>query len=372
MANKKTTEDTIVLKCRHCGQKNKVSREKSLYQTDSVVCGKCKKNIFLATDEKISFLNYNDFIHPLDASTMKTLQKIPAIHSILKFIVSNTSEKFYKILYYQNYLKVSEEQFPELYKIYKKMLAVYDFDYEPEFFVFKYPFINAHTFGVEKHFVGITTAALEELTDDELANIIAHELAHIKLNHVLYKMSARLIGTLSVLLGDITFGIGRKLIAPLEYALLAWDRASELSADRLAVLATKKLHSAHTLTLKLAAGVRDKNDYDFRAFLEQGDAARKLEDESIIVKVYSFFKKINITHPFPVWRAGELDHWARNGSYLDAISGNFVTEKSPIPEKTKCQKCGNEYSSKLQICPFCGHSDKSDDSFFDKFKSFFA
>ncbi len=372
MANKKTTEDTLVLTCRHCGQKNKVSKEKSLYDTESAVCGKCKKNIFLKSDEKINFLNYDDFIHPLDASTMRTLQKIPAIHSILKFIIGNTSEKFYKILYYQNFLKVSEEQFSNLYKIYKKMLFVYDFDYEPELFVYKHPYINAFTFGVEKHFVGITTTAVEELTDEELADIIAHELAHIKLNHVLYKMSARLIGTLSVILGDITFGIGKKIIAPLEYALLAWDRASELSADRLAVLATKNLHSAHTLTLKLAAGVAGKNDYDFRAFLEQGDAARKLEDESIIVKVYSFFKNINITHPFPVWRAGELDHWARNGNYLQALSKNLITETQPISEKTKCPKCNNEYASKLQVCPFCGHSDKSDESFFDKFKSFFA
>ncbi len=365
-------EKELIIVCRHCSQKNKIDVKAALEQTDKITCGKCKKNIFLNLDEKIDFLDLDEFIHPMDASTMNMVKKIPAVNSILKFLVKHTYEKFFKVLHLQNNMRVSEKQFPEIYKLYKRMLFVLDFKFEPELFVYRSPYINAFTYGVEKNFIGISTAAIQELNEYEIMDILAHELGHIKLNHVLYKMAAIVVANLSLMLANKTLGIGGMLIAPLRYALLAWDRASELSADRIALLATKSLKSSHMLTLKLTAGIPGKTDYNYEAFLEQGEEARKIEDESILTKMFNFMQNSNTTHPFPVWRTGELDKWAKEGNFLKAISKNHISEKGVIPEKTKCPKCGNEYASKLDVCPFCGHTDKEEDkSFFDKIKDLF-
>ncbi len=367
--------EQIVLNCRHCGQKNRINIEKALYHTDEIHCGKCKKNIFLGQDEKLDFFDLGDFIHPMDQSTMETIKKIPAITSILKFLVKNTSEKFFKVMHYQNYIRVSENQYPDLYKLYKEMVYVLNLsDNEPELFVYKSPYINAYTYGVDKHFIGISTAALEELSDEQVQDVLAHELGHVVLGHVLYKMAAVVIAQLSVSVANKTLGLGGVLISPIRYALLSWSRASELSADRVAIMATRKLKAAHLTTLKLAGGVSTykDEDYNFENFLAQSENARKIEDESILTKIYNFWENQQITHPFPLWRAGELDKWAKEGDYLRVISKNHVTERGLIRDVQKCENCSNEYSVRLTVCPYCGHSkEKSDESFFDKLKGLF-
>lgn len=367
-------EHNLILNCRHCGQKNRIDVQKGLYQTPIVTCGKCKQPIFLARNEKVDFINFRDFIHPMDASAMATLQKIPGLTTILKFVIKHTKEKFYKILYYQNYLKVTTNQFPKVHEIYREALDVLGFDYEPELFVYKSPYsgINAHTYGVDRHFIGVTADAVEMLSEVEMMDLISHELGHIKLDHVLYKMAAEIVANLSIFLAQKTLGLGGHLMAPLQYAFFSWSRASELSADRIALLATKDIKAAHMLTLKLAGGVKDYNDYDYDEFLEQGEIARKMEDESFLTKIYNLKLNSKLTHPFPVWRTGELDHWARTGDYLKVISKNHVTTTDVINDKNVCSNCKNEYSASVDVCPFCGHSDKKEDpSFVDKFKDLF-
>ncbi len=368
-------ENVVILSCRHCNQKNRIDKHKALYETDSIKCGKCRKNIFLELDEKLDFFNIADYVHPLDTKTLKAIEKIPAVTSILKFLVKNTSEQFYKILHYQNYIKVSEEQFPELYQLYKKMVFVLDLtDNEPELFVYNSPFINAYTYGVDKHFIGISTMALAELDDMQIMDILAHELGHVLLGHVLYKMAAVLIAELSVSIANKTFGLGGMLLTPIRQALLAWNRASELSADRVALMATKNLKAAHFTTLKLSATVPgwDNSKYNYEAFLEQGEIARKMEDENILVKIFNLFQNTSITHPFPVWRTGELDKWAKEGDYLGLLSKNHIKERGVINELQICKKCHEKYSVRLAVCPYCGHTDKEEDnSFFEKLKNLF-
>jgi len=369
------SEKTIILNCMHCGQKNRINIEQALYHTDENNCGKCKKNIFLKQGDSLDFFNLEDFIHPLDHSTMETIRKIPAITSILKFLVKHTREKFFKVLHYQNYIKVSENQYPKLYKIYKEVVDVIGLsNNEPELFVYKSPFINAYTYGVDKHFIGISTSALEELSDGQVQDVLAHELGHVVLGHVLYKMAASVISELSISLANKTFGLGGALVSPVRYALLSWSRASELSADRVALMATRRLRDAHLTTLKLAGGVSTykDEDYNYEDFLKQSEEAKKIEDESVITKIYNFWQNNEITHPFPLWRAGELDSWAKEGDYLKVISKNHVSERGVIRDLEKCGSCGNEYSTRLNICPYCGESkDEGDEPFFEKLKNLF-
>ena len=368
-------ENYIVLSCRHCSQKNRIDKHKALYDTDSIKCGKCGKNIFLELDEKLDYFDVEDYVHPLDAKTLDTLKKIPAVTSILKFWVQHTSEMFYKIIHYQNHVKVSAEQFPELYKLYKTMVFVLDMqDNEPELFIYTSPYINAYTYGVDKHFIAISSTAIAELDDMQIMDVLAHELGHILLNHVLYKMVAVFVVELSLSIANKTFGIGGLLLKPVVQAFLAWNRASELSADRVALMATKNLKSAHMVTLKLAATIpgMDSSKYNYEAFLEQGDLARKMEDENILVKFFNFFQNTSVTHPFPVWRSGELDEWAKNGDFLSLLAYNHVKERGVINELQVCKNCKEKYSVRLSVCPYCGNSDeKEDQSFFDKLKNLF-
>ncbi len=367
-------ENSIILNCRHCSKRNRISLDKALYNTSSSVCGVCKKNIFLELDEKIDLFDVKNYIHPLDKATLKKLRAIPALTSVLKLIVSSTNEKFFKILNYQNNIKVSDKQFPEIYNLYKKMINVFSLENkEPELFVYNDEEINAYTYGVDKHFIAISSGAISKLNDNQIMVILAHELAHIVLEHVLYKMATRVLINISSALTAKTLGLSDLLLKPMINASLAWDRASELSADRISLCAVKNLYEANMTILKSTAYISkyDDSKYNYEAFLEQAKEAREIEDESIIVKIYNMFQNLNFSL-FPVWRTGELNEWAQNGNYIKLISKNLNESKEISTNTVECSSCKEKYSPVLNVCPYCGHSDKEEDSsFFEKLKGFF-
>jgi len=97
---------------------------------------------------------------------------------------------------------------------------------------------------------------LELMDDDEVMAVTGHELGHIKCGHALYKMMARGLKPLVEMAGRATLGIGSVVGAGVEAALLAWDRRSELSADRAALLTMQDPHPCIAMLMKLAGGTK--------------------------------------------------------------------------------------------------------------------
>ena len=92
---------------------------------------------------------------------------------------------------------------------------------------------NAWTFGDTKIFITITSGLVDMMTEEELDAVIAHECGHILCHHVLYHSIAHY-----VMDGLDSLGVLGSLGAPLQYAILYWERKSELSCDRAASIVT--------------------------------------------------------------------------------------------------------------------------------------
>ena len=115
----------------------------------------------------------------------------------------------------------------------------------PELYVYQDPVPNAYTFGVENNFVAISTGCLNLLNEEEILFVLGHELGHVHADHVLYKSAARVFGSVASTVIQATMGLGSLVVYPIQIMLLRWDRASELSCDRAALLVVKKpVHSA--------------------------------------------------------------------------------------------------------------------------------
>jgi len=116
----------------------------------------------------------------------------------------------------------------------------------------------------------VTSGLLELLTDDELLYVFGHELGHWQANHVLYKMASHLISEAAATIADYTLGLGRLLTAPLQLAILKWDRCSELTADRAGLLVVRRADVAIRTLMKLTGGSRFiYEQMDYQEFLRQ-------------------------------------------------------------------------------------------------------
>jgi Zn-dependent protease with chaperone function len=102
--------------------------------------------------------------------------------------------------------------------------------------------------------------------------------------------------------------------AGISSALLAWARRAELSCDRAALLVTQDAHVIGRTMMKLAGGTfASKIDYEL--FLDQAREFQKNYDENKLDKFWADIMTAGLSHPFPIWRVGEILSWVESGQY---------------------------------------------------------
>jgi len=70
--------------------------------------------------------------------------------------------------------------------------------------------------------------------------------------------------------------------------------------------------------MKLAGGTSaSKMDYD--QFLEQGREFKKTCDEKALDKFWATWINAGQSHPFPIWRVGEILDWVESGEYQEVM-----------------------------------------------------
>jgi Zn-dependent protease with chaperone function len=219
---------------------------------------------------------------------------------------------------------------------------------EPELYVLQGG-VNAYTSGHNHPFVVLETGLLELMEDDEVMAVIAHELGHIKCGHVLYKTMARGIKPLLEIAGKATLGVGGLVGASVEAGLSAWDRRSELSADRAALLAIQDARPCISMLMKLTGGTERHVEWlDTEQFLNQARAYKEGLDDKMSDRFYRFIANMGATHPFGVERARALDEWVSSPQYNQILLGNYS---------------GIGQLSGARVCPTCGQPAQPGDKF---------
>jgi Zn-dependent protease with chaperone function len=231
-----------------------------------------------------------------------------------------------------NFLAVSSSQLRSLHQKLQKAALILDMKDLPELFVYQDPRPNAYTFGVEKCSVAISTGCLDLMTDDEVLCVLAHELGHIKASHVLYKTATRILSTMADSLAQRTLGLGGVVLYPIQLALLRWDRASELSCDRAALLVVKNPKIVLTTLMKLAGATHAlQKELSIKAFTEQAQNFEKTQDEGPLGKYIGLMNSMFVSHPFPIWRAKEIIDWVESGEYFAILQGRYATKSKKNP-----------------------------------------
>lgn len=257
-------------------------------------------------------LEARHFQHPADVAATDALRQVPGLDLVVTKILEYGFER---ALYLQNIasnVRVTKNMFGRLYKNLQWGCKILDVA-EPELYITVDPRPNAWTFGHTRPFITLTSGLVDMLSDEERFFVLAHELGHIKAEHVLYGMLARNVAVVMGFISQMTFGIGRLVGIGLELALFEWQRRAELTADRAALLCVQDVEPGIRTFMKLAGGASrlyaemDQAEFirQIRAY-EEGDASKLNQLYKVLITVYR-------DHPFPILRAKELDLWWGTG-----------------------------------------------------------
>ena len=261
--------------------------------------------------------------HELDQRAFEALSLFPKFVQLRESYIANVDEKAAKIDFLSSAIRLSENQFPEIYNllppICEKLGIVV-----PELYYVKSKEMNAATCGNTSPYIYVTSALVEKMPPEMIASVLAHECGHIACKHYLYhSMAGQLInGIDSSPLARIP--AIRKLLTPtLVKALLFWDRCSELSADRAAVLCDGTADKTVDVLLK----IHGYENINREEFLRQAMDLKAFINDSKSNQLMEQMLVQNESHPRLATRAYECYTWASTEDFPKILDGTYSIEQ---------------------------------------------
>lgn len=300
------------------------------------------------------------FQHPLDREAVTQLKRMQGFDKFMAMYLEFGHERFQYILNNANYIRVGPRQYPRLYAMLQEGCKVLDMP-EPEMYISNIGIINAWTSGHNNPYIVVEAFLLDLMSDEEIMAVIAHELGHIKCGHVLYSMMAESVGNLINIAGSLTPVIGSTfstfLGSGIQVALFNWQRRSELSADRAALLVSQNVRPCISMLMKLAGGSKRMiDDMDVEEFFYQAQNYHDDASKSISDRVYRIMTVVLMqgrTHPFAVERAKALNEWIETPEYDQILSGNYARGGTSVKSGV-CPRCTSPVAEGYVFCGVCG------------------
>lgn len=241
-----------------------------------------------------------------DREALATLKAIPGAGWVCSQWVEFLLE-FRRASFLGTTVKVSAKQFPEVDRLRRKCAQVLSMPAPPVFIV-EHPVINAYTMGSDhgNSFIAVTRPLVEAATEKELTFILGHEMGHIKSQHMLYATLAIYLANMGLFYG-MRFPPIHLLTYPIELALKAWFRRSEVTCDRAGLVCVQDTDVALRALLLMGCCSRELADrMDLDEFRQQSEE---------VSKSYGRWNEVFSTHPYLPKRVKCLEIFARSEVY---------------------------------------------------------
>lgn len=278
-----------------------------------------------------------DFIHPEDAAALEALQKIPVLPKVIKSFMDLGVEQFQTGLNMASKVRLSPTQLSHLYYILPPICELLDIK-EPDFYLEMSPIPNAYAFGDTQTAITITSALVEMMSEEELRGVVAHECGHIACHHMLYHTLAYMLANAMGMFETLT-----SLAAPLHYALMYWQRKSELSCDRVAAFIVGP-QTTTSMLARLAGGPKSiTSKLNLVELAGQADLYDAFCKSGLWNKALQTYAVLNKDHPFTSVRVRELLKW------IDTHQYKLLTSSKRI-----CPHCHQAIDDDWRFCQHCG------------------
>ena len=216
-----------------------------------------------------------NYAYGVDYAMMRKINAIPGAFQFFKAMTSTWVPKR-RQQFLQNSLKVGPNQFSDVYDHTVECARILGCGI-PSTFILSDPKPNAFAFSSEDSapVIVITSGFLERFTSGELKAIIGHELGHIQNNHTIYEMAVYFLQNAAAISIPGVGAILALASRPLHYALQAWSRAAEVTADRAEVICCDDPNDSIMAHAKLMFGATfNRDDINIEAILKQYDSIR--------------------------------------------------------------------------------------------------
>lgn len=285
----------------------------------------------------------SDFIHPEDAAALQQMENIPGFAVLVKKILAMGLEQLQYGVNMASAIRLSPRQLPQIYRHLPPVCRTLGIE-EPEFYLSMDPNPNAWTFGDTKVYVTVTSGLVEMMNDRELDAVLAHECGHILCRHVLYHTIARYI-----LSGIDSLGVLGALTVPVQFAILYWERKSELSCDRAASIVTDSDTVAHTMA-RLAGGPQSLTQHvNMEEWARQADRYEEIRNDGLWNKTLQIAAIAAQNHPFAAVRVREILKWSAGEQYR-----NIKAALAAAGDAVGCPVCGRVKEPGWSFCKHCG------------------
>lgn len=215
-------------------------------------------------------------------------------------------------------VKVNDQQFPRVWAATKKAAGMLDVRM-PAVFAAPSSSIKVKVLGTEDspHLI-VNLELAEKLDDTELVSAIAHELAHIQNNHILFTTALHYLNT------SAAFFV-RWIIQPAIMTLQAWSRRAEVTCDRASLIAVRDVDKTLEALVKLELGLDKGSAFNAQEYL------KGLPD---VKKGIGRYAELFRSHPYVPKRVQALRLFADSALYAQ-LTGQDLTGKLSLPEIDK-------------------------------------
>lgn len=274
-------------------------------------------------------MSYNAelYMHELDRKAFAALNQFPKFVKLQEAYIKNVDEKSAKIEFLSTAIRLSENQMPEVYNLLSPICEKLGIAM-PDLYMVKSKDkgdLNAFTGGITEPFICVTSELVKQCPSEMISSVIAHECGHIACKHYLYHSLARNFAN-GIAASPLTKipGINRYLSKTLITALLFWDRCSELSADRAAVLCDGSSDKTVEMLLKIHGFDENinreefvKQALDLKEFVNDSKSNKMMEQ--VLVQWNS--------HPLLATRAYEVYDWEHSNQYKGIVDGTYTVDQ---------------------------------------------
>jgi Zn-dependent protease with chaperone function len=268
--------------------------------------------------------------HPADRAATAALKTIPMLDTVVRRLIEWRYERALRQVYLSNAVRVDDRQLPELWAHQEAVCKILDMPKTYDLYVTGGSDVgaNALALGSKDPIIIFGAPLLRRLGPGEQRSVLAHEVAHILSDHMLYRTALQILLQAG---GRAPFPLVLPFAA-VKAVLLEWYRASELSCDRAEALVVRDPRIVCRALMVMAGGM-NASELNLDAFLAQ---AREYEDwDDPSDRVRRFFYEINATHPYAVRRVSEVMKWVQSGDYDRIARGDYVKrgEEPPVREE---------------------------------------
>jgi Zn-dependent protease with chaperone function len=284
--------------------------------------------------------------HPLDRQALASLKRVRGFEFLVsKFVEAGVERMDYQLTAASS-VRVGPRQLPMLDRHLRTACATLSVPL-PELYV-GVGGLSPVAAGPNHPYIVLTSGVLGLMDDAEVAAAIAHEVGHIKAGHLLYKSIASAVDFFGGVANDFSLGISKFVTTPVQLSLQTWDRWSELTADRAALVVVREPAICLSMLMKLSAGTNVGLDLD--EYIDQVRRYRQDMEPTLGDKVYQVGATMQRgSLPFTIQRASALVEWYESGGFAQALQGG-----APPASDAHCPACAQPVRAGNTFCGHCG------------------